>query len=82
MESHKKKSVRRLSAWAKLPVHLFLSIFLRDFHLNSKIPLPLWTDEVVLHHAIATLIFILQKAHPLNAALTQFTENFSVIHSC
>jgi hypothetical protein len=52
------------------PIHLS-SLFL------LKIPLPLCWYVEVLHHVAATFIFMLQEAHPLNAAIIHFPENSS-----
>jgi hypothetical protein len=61
-----------LTEWAKPLVHLFLSIFLHNFH--SNLPLPLCQNVEVLHHIVATFV-MLQEAHPPNAAIIHLPEN-------
>lgn len=54
---------------AKPLVHLFL----HDLH--EEILLPLCQNEEVLHHVVATFIFVLQETHPQNAVVIHFLEN-------
>jgi hypothetical protein len=66
----KKKTVLSLVIeWAKQLVHLYLFIFLHNLH--SKILLVLCQNAKVLHHVVATFVFMLQEENPL----IHFQEN-------